>query len=73
MLHSFTKVKKFPTKWKTARTILRAKFLTPTELSDYRQKSVLSLLPNICEKLVMKQVVESFENLNLYVSTHPGY
>ena len=58
---------------KTARIILILKVRAPTELSDYRPISVASVLSNIYEKLVMKQVVEFIKNHELYQSTQPGY
>ena len=58
MLDTFIKKEKFQSKRKTLGTSPIHKVQTPTELSDYRQISILSVSCKIYEKIVMKQVVE---------------
>ena len=56
-----------------SKNIFIPKVRTPTELSDYRAISVLSVLSEVYEKLVMKQLAEFTENHEPYQSTQPGY
>ena len=55
-INNYIATNNFPDAWKTARTSAIPKIMQPVELKDYRPVSILPVLSEVYEKLVLQQL-----------------
>ena len=73
IINSFIVTLAFPGLWKIARSSPFPKLVNRSQLKDYQPISVLPIISEICEKLVLQQMTEFIEKKLIYHTHQSGY